>query len=1324
MRKYFALALILLVWLCVPKVQAAQEHSHCVCGGSAEGVADHQCQQVQWKPLSSVVDLSDVNWKDVPSGYYYLDGDVTVTEVTDSNAIGQVTKNADNTYTVKESREVSICLNGHNITTAKDRVFKGVYTGSTLNICDCSGKQNQGIWQWDGTIIGGTGGTGGITYTYANSSVNIYGGNITAKEGHIASTGGGLFFVAQDRSESAAGTKEAKYASSLNIYNGNLYGGTSGKNGGNIYVAHCSILNVYGGAIHHGTAASGGNISASSHGKINLLGGRIYGGYPEVAKLVTDGAESQEYTLEDAWTSCQPGSFIRLYRDLETELTLSGDAVLDLNGCDLSGVTVTGTLTCFDSKTQNASEDLAGRLKATGQIAALEGYLPVNENGLLSFHHYVISTTHISIDPSCAAFGYKSQLQGDPVVQAQITHRGYEMWLEGYEPHIYRKSAAACGAALTLRLKNILSVHNTTDENSQNAHSNIYARAFAELPDGSRLWSEPVAYNYRDALEYADDHYSQYSKTQQQTLQTMARTFGRSMLTWDVENFHHADDSWQNFVLPAKVSYVYKEVDGQKKSVTVRLIPEGSYVLTQDLDLNNTTLGIAKGTTVNLCLNGKTVTGTNRMLRIYGTFNLCDCHEGQHEGTMVSSYASTEESARHGAVFYTYYTSIFNLYGGNLKATGTLTSAGVGAVSHEAQDDPAVAGLPSGVMNMYGGTIQGGTVTGNGGLVTLYHGGSFHMFGGEMFNGKAGGHGGALYTSGSSQVGLYGGRIHNCQLQTTDNSGNTVLTPDGVYISSGQLILAGDVQVEQLYLRYNCQMYTDDLTPGARIGLSCDVHGFLAENTALADCFQLQPGYTPKVINGRLVAVRDGLTEQSAPEGFRVGYGTMSITPAKQGLPLSGYGNSADRTSTAVWDDLYVSATAITDAQNNTVLLITCDLQRPQEAVTDVIRTHISRSTGVPFENIIISASHSHSTPDLYSSNALIKEYLTLLYNRFTQAALQAMATRVPATIEAGIVQEVKDPNSGKYMNFTRHYSYTGSDGQIHYYGDNFGSPPTTSEEKATLQHVAPADHSMQLLRFVRQGQKDVLLCNFAAHPTMTGGSDQAVISSDFVGPLRDTVQVEANCYFVFVQGAAGNMNPTSRISGEIPYGKDHYRQYGTALAQVVIDKAQQLTSVETGQVQSAHCEYAARVFKHTQEEVAKASEFNKLSYAEKKAQYAQWGYTSIFHASSILSKANLGVTENLELNVISIGSQIAFFTAPGELWAETGLEMKADSPFTYTFTNGYSNGDWKYFTDGAAADGTYESYEGFYTRFVAPDTIQGMKAYWKEALNLLHSNT
>lgn len=58
---------------------------------------------------------------------------------------------------------------------------------------------------------------------------------------------------------------------------------------------------------------------------------------------------------------------------------------------------------------------------------------------------------------------------------------------------------------------------------------------------------------------------------------------------------------------------------------------------------------------------------------------------------------------------------------------------------------------------------------------------------------------------------------------------------------------------------------------------------------------------------------------------FRVGYGRTNITPDKS-LPLASYGNPSERWFTRILNELYYTAIAFTDAEDNTVVITTYDI--------------------------------------------------------------------------------------------------------------------------------------------------------------------------------------------------------------------------------------------------------------------------------------------------------------------------------------------------------------------------------------------------------------
>jgi hypothetical protein len=65
---------------------------------------------------------------------------------------------------------------------------------------------------------------------------------------------------------------------------------------------------------------------------------------------------------------------------------------------------------------------------------------------------------------------------------------------------------------------------------------------------------------------------------------------------------------------------------------------------------------------------------------------------------------------------------------------------------------------------------------------------------------------------------------------------------------------------------------------------------------------------------------------------------------------------------------------------------------------------------------------------------------------------------------------------------------------------------------------------------------------------------------------------------------------------------------------------------------------------------------------------------------------------QTFELQAFAIGKEIALIALPGEPFAETGLEVKRNSPFKYTLFSGYSNIGWLYIpTPEAYGLGGYE---------------------------------
>ena len=422
-----------------------------------------------------------------------------------------------------------------------------------------------------------------------------------------------------------------------------------------------------------------------------------------------------------------------------------------------------------------------------------------------------------------------------------------------------------------------------------------------------------------------------------------------------------------------------------------------------------------------------------------------------------------------------------------------------------------------------------------------------------------------------------------------------------------------------------------------------------------------------------------------------------------------------------------MTTTAVTDAEGNTILIAACDLQRPQKEVTDVLRAHMSAVTGVPAENIYINASHSHSTPDLYSNLPIINRYKSYLAYAFAKSAYEAMADRAPASMEVGSF-EVAGGQNGTALNYTRHYYFIDANGQKQYYGDNF-TPDGGIPSNVTSYHVTENDPTMHLLKFDRENKTDILLCNWRAHPTMTGSSTLPNLSSDFVGPMRDEAERLTGMHVAFIQGAAGNQNTSSKLSEEgLTYTKDYPSKsqaranyYGQTLAKQVSSNLGCLAPTASGTVRTETYTFTATVNHAEDSRIDDARLVNSTYWStpadQRAALLKQYGFTSVYHAGAVVSKYNLKATWDIEINAFSIGDTVGFITAPGELWNTISVTMENTNIFPHTFTVGYCNDDCKYFLYGEAL--TYNNYERYYSRFI-DSTAQSMIDYWTAALERL----
>ena len=441
-------------------------------------------------------------------------------------------------------------------------------------------------------------------------------------------------------------------------------------------------------------------------------------------------------------------------------------------------------------------------------------------------------------------------------------------------------------------------------------------------------------------------------------------------------------------------------------------------------------------------------------------------------------------------------------------------------------------------------------------------------------------------------------------------------------------------------------------------------------------CTNDQPTEVPQETTAQTTTASDANTpteDPPAPEPFYAGYARADITPDFS-VPLD-----ADM-STGVGDKIYVTVIAISDGENK-ALLISGDFKYSDGSVLS--RTRIAAEKhGVPQENVLLSATHDHSSVDYLGNSYPLLRWKNLYYDAIDEAIEAALADLKPATAEIG---------EGKTTNFAfvrRYYMQDGTFKSIHH-----NNPSTAYKE-----HETEADDQMQVIRFVREDAKDIVMVNWQAHIAHAIIEFYGLISADLVGVCRKEAEKNHDIHFAMFIGASGNINLSSSV------GKQIYRNYievGRGLAGVLDDTLENMQPVSLGKINIESTVYTATV-DHSRDDLydkAMLVSNYKGTLAEKTTYAKSIGFHSRYEAGSIITKHDLGATLDMPLSAISFGD-ICFVAAPYEMFDTNGMEIKAASQFKSTFVCTCANGRFGYIpSELSFKNGGYEVYS---CRFVS----------------------
>ena len=385
----------------------------------------------------------------------------------------------------------------------------------------------------------------------------------------------------------------------------------------------------------------------------------------------------------------------------------------------------------------------------------------------------------------------------------------------------------------------------------------------------------------------------------------------------------------------------------------------------------------------------------------------------------------------------------------------------------------------------------------------------------------------------------------------------------------------------------------------------------------------------------------------------RIGFGRADITPVES-VPLRGYGNTSRRMSGPVLSPLYATCLAFSDGEN-TVLFYTMDLTGCGAVCDKTLRPAVSEATGVPVNCIHLSASHNHSAPDVDNTDIpSIPRYNKQLEAKLILAAMEALADLSFTRIYVSSIET-------EGLNFVRRY--VREDGT--YCGDNYGSGSTSP----IACHESVADRVLQMVYFVREGKKNVILANFQGHPHRLGGGVNPTVTSDIVGFFREEMERRTGCLLAYATGGSGNQNSSSRIKEEM--AAKHTSDHGKILADYAVSTFRFMKEVGACGVAAVTKELTMPVNHSLDHMVEQAKEIQKL-WAETSNNKLcaeaglPYGINSPYHAGAIVRKSKLPATFDFSIHALKVGD-VGIAVAPYEMFDTNGKQIKEGSPFAMT---------------------------------------------------------
>lgn len=395
------------------------------------------------------------------------------------------------------------------------------------------------------------------------------------------------------------------------------------------------------------------------------------------------------------------------------------------------------------------------------------------------------------------------------------------------------------------------------------------------------------------------------------------------------------------------------------------------------------------------------------------------------------------------------------------------------------------------------------------------------------------------------------------------------------------------------------------------------------------------------------------------------GFARRNINPVRP-CSLAGYFN--ERTWNKILDDLEVRVLTLKYG-NEYFSIIQFDLVTTTQAFVDAIYDKIEGSNIFSKENMIITATHTHTGPEIRKSKpGFDEEYEKTAVNQAIEALNDSITNLERGKIFTGKAQESR---------FAFNRRYWMRDGSV------LTNPPKCSQDIDRPE--GEIDSEIPLVEIINDaGEVRFLMANIVNHTDTIGGNS---VSADWTGFLIKEMETSLgdNSMFMPLIGCSGNIN---HFDIDDPSSQASYQEaerIGMGYASTIKKALGYLEESKISFMKTANTYVEVAPREITKNEITEAKEtlekYNDVLDAEKGGELTSLDLAKKTPAAlKCFAKSLLATADDKEKNIFNLTGlaigDIRIISLPAEPFVEIGLTIKKDIfPNKLTIVVSHSNG-------------------------------------------------